>query len=164
MGLFGKSKRELLEWQNLLTSSPSRKLVMTESQLTATSQRVAANHLKILKESAELCNKTKKPDVFFLRYKLLLEHGEQLIKLSKYVKFTGTSPKASQKQVIKQRSAAIRQLIDRCFEDAELLKTDSAKKKRYNKILNDFFPYKAEMDKDNWNYLEDVCIRKSESK
>lgn len=137
---------------------------MTENQLIRASLPIAENHLKILRESADLCNKTKKPDVFFSRYELLIEHGEQLVKLSKYIKFKGATPKETLNQVLKKRPAAIKQLIDRCFEDAEKLKTETARKKRYDKILKDFIPYKSEIDKANWCYLEEMCANKIETK
>ena len=161
MGLFGRSKKELLEWQNLLSATPSNKLVMTEKQLLMSSKQAAENHMRILGDSAQLCEKTKKPDIFFSRYNLLIEHGEQLVKLSKYIKFSGTTPQKVLNQAVEQRPVLIKQLIDRCIEDAEALKTEASKSKRYAKILNDFMPYKSEMDASNWNYLESKCIPKA---
>ena len=157
MGLFGKSKRELLEWQNLIAANPTNRLVMTENQLKAATQRVAANHLRIVKESAELCNTTKKPEVFFSRYELLVSEERKLIALSKYVKFTGTSPSAALNQVLKERTAATRNLIDRCLEDAAGLKTAASRSKRCRKMLQDFLPYKDKIGKENWRYLEENC-------
>lgn len=157
MGLFGKSRKELLEWQNMIIATPINRLVMTEVQLKKASYQSAENSMRIMNDSARICEKTKKPDVFFSRYALLLEHVKQLVKLSKYVKFSGTTPQAVLRQAIEERPIAIRELIDRCIEDAEALKTDSARRKRYSKILMDFSEYRNEMDEDNWNYLESIC-------
>ena len=159
MGLFGKSKRELLEWQNLIVANPTNRLVMTENQLKAASQRMAANHLRILKESAELCNTTKKPDVFFSRYDLLVEVGRKLVELSKYVRFTGTSPAAALNQVLREKPEATRGLIDRCLEDVAGLKTAASRSKRCQKMLRDFIPYKDQVEEENWTYLEEMCVK-----
>lgn len=163
MGLFGKSKKELLEWQNMVLSPPSKKLVMSEAQLRKISLPIAQNSLRILKESGQLCESTKKPDVFFSRYKLMIQHAQYLVALSRFISFSGTTPKAVLDQAIEKRPLLIKQLIDRCFSDAELLKTDSAKAKRYTKILNDFSPYRVEIDNWNWNYLESICHQKKEN-
>lgn len=162
MGLFGRRKSDLIEWQNMLITTPSNKLLMTEQQLIMTSQQVASNHIRILKDSAKLCNETKKPDVFFERYNLLIEHSKQLVRLSKYVKFSSVTPQMALDQTINQRGEAIRQLIERCFEDAETLKTDPSKRRRYNKILADFTPFKSEIDEENWHYIENTCLKRIE--
>lgn len=158
MGLFGKSKRELLEWQNLILANPTNRLVMTENQLKASSQSAAANHIRIVKESAELCNTTKKPEVFFSRFDLIVKEGTKLDALSKYVKFKGTTPAAALDQIMKEKPEATKALIMRCLEDAAGLKTDSARNKRYRKLLFDFVPYKDKIEAENWTYLEEKCI------
>ena len=159
MGLFGKSKRELLEWQNLIAANPTNRLIMTENQLRAATERIAENDLRIINESLKICNTTKKPDVFFSRYDLIVTKGRKLISLGKYVKFAGASPSAALNQVLEEKSEAVRRLIDRCLEDASGLKTASSKGKRYRKMLQDFLPYKDQIEGNNWVYLEKRCVK-----
>ena len=158
MGMFGKSKRELLEWQNLVCS-PSNKLCMTESQLQAATIQNAQNHIRIVRESINLCKTTKKPDVFFSRFNLMVEHVQRLAQLSKYIKVNGIESATAVNDVINQKPQIIRDFIDRCFDDINSLKTESAKVKRYQKILIDFLPYRSQIDISNWAYLENHCIQ-----
>lgn len=156
MGLFGKSKKELLEWQNMV--SPHSQIRLNEKQLQVCSQLVIGDSLRIIQDCVSLCNTTKKPDVFFTRYDLLLEHSQKVAQLSKYVKFKGTSPVEAYNQVVSQRQQAIRDLIMRCLEEASAVKTESAKAKRFQKLLGDFLPYESKMDPENWNYLNTACF------
>lgn len=159
MGLFGKSKKELLEWQNMITDRPMDRLYLTEKQLQEASYLVVQNHLRIVNDCERLINTTKKPEVFFSRFESLLEIDQKLVVLSKYMKFQGRTPAEALAQATEQKPVAIRELMDRCFEDAESLKTDSARAKRYQKILHDFLPYKTQIDDPNWTYMEEKCIQ-----
>jgi len=97
---------------------------------------MAPQYLKILKDSANIINTTKKPDTFFERYALAEEYADKLCKL-KGIKYTGDSPTQIKKQLANQKQAAIRKMVDRYYADTCLkmskLKTQSAKQ---NKIIN----------------------------
>ncbi len=122
------------------------------------SQRMAENQLRIVKESAELCNTTKKPEVFFSRFDLLVKGGKKLAALSKYVKFKGTPPEIALNQILEEKPEATKALIMRCLEDSEGVKTTSARIKRYQKLLFDFISYKDKIETENWTYLEEKCV------
>ena len=162
MGLFGKSKKELIEWQNMIIDTPVNRLLMTEKQLQIHSKPIIDNHIRILNDSVQLCSTTKKPDVYFSRYDTLLEKAQLLFRFSKFVKFEGTQPEIILKQVIEERPLSLRDFINRCFDDNEQLKTSSAKAKRYQKMLMDFYPFRNRMDKENLNYLENTCAQRIE--
>ena len=159
MGLFGRSKKELIQWQNKIIANPSKKLLMNEKELQYQTEIIAENHLRIVKESSQLCDSTINPDVFFQRYDLLIKHSQKLVELSDYVKFKGASPKVALKHIKEQRVVAVQEFMDRCFKEIESLKTDAAKAKRYQKLLTDLIPYKNQIEEVNWSYLEGICVR-----
>ena len=55
MGLFGKSKKELLEWQNLIVDTPVNRLLMTEKQLKMHSKPIIDNHIRIFVFNIQVC-------------------------------------------------------------------------------------------------------------
>ena len=162
MGLFGKSKKDLLEWQNLILVSPVNRLVMTEKQLNVQTKPIVDNSIRILNDSAQICNTTKKPDVFFSRYESMIKQAQFLARLSKFIRFEGGHPNEVLKKIINERPMEVHNFINRCLEDVENLKTTSAKAKRYQKLLSDFYPYRSQLDKDNLLYLETTCAQRIE--
>ena len=162
MGLFGKSKKELLEWQNLIVDTPVNRLLMTEKQLNIHSKPIIDNHIRILNDSVNLCNTTKKPDVFFSRYATQIEKAQLLCQFSKFVRFEGGNPAQILQQIIQERPISTRNFITRCFDDIEQLKTASAKSKRYQKLLKDLYTYRDRMDPENLSYLENTCMQRIE--
>ncbi len=156
MGLFGKSKKELLQWQQLVVENSPDKLVISEKELQRLSQIKAQNSLGIVKDSAKILCKTTDPEVFFSRYELLLNHSYYLVQLSKYVKFSGASPNALFQQTQAQKQTEIRNLISRCWDNAiskaEKLKTPSAKSNRYIKLRDALDKFSSEMSEENKAY------------
>lgn len=71
MGLFGKSKKELLAWQKIVLYNSPDKLIMSEKQLKQISNQSAQNHIRIIQDCIKLIRHTTKPEVFFSRLELL---------------------------------------------------------------------------------------------
>lgn len=158
MGLF-TSKKELLSWQQILMPNANR-LVMNKQQLQAESKRRASGHLKIIQDCIRLVNETEKPDVFFKRLMMLKDHTYELSRLEPYVKFSGTSPSASLKEIMEKEQNSIHDFIDRfdysILYKIESLKTNSAKEKKCHEFydkLEIYFPY---MNQENISYVKDL--------
>ena len=152
MGLFGKSKKELLSWQKII-SPGTNKLVLTESQLKQQSVSRIQQSLKIIQDSLRLCNTTKKPDVFFNRWELLIHHMKTLAELEKYVSFSGDSPNTALLDFESKKYKEINNMIDRVYEEYQLkissLKTNSAKRKNIESFKYDLDCYSHLMSQDN---------------
>lgn len=113
MGLFGKSKRELLEWQNLITDSPSNRLYMNEKQLKAASVMVGNRLIEIVNDSGKLIETTTNIDTFFSRYDLYLDDLEKLSKLEKFVHMEGESPSEKLLEIRQDYAGTLQKFVDR---------------------------------------------------
>lgn len=118
-------------------------------------QLVAAQHLKILKESTNIINQTKNPDTFFQRYSLAEEQADKLCKLTG-VRYTGQHPQQIKQHLSEKKQAAIHDMIDRYFEDtaqkASKLKTASGKLKKFSSFITVLEDYYYLMNVDNIQY------------
>lgn len=158
MGLFGKSKKELLVWQNLILQDPPTKLIMSEKQLKQITEQQATNDLRIVQDCLKIISNTVKPDIFFSRLDLLKEKSKHLVLLEPYIAFSGASPTAAYEEVLEKEQEAIYQFICRyfstTFEKAESLKTEKGKKNHYQKFFDSLQPYTDRMNEHNLNYIE----------
>src|SRR5699024_9670296 len=77
----------------------------------------ASGMLKIANDCANLVNTTKKADVFFPRYYLLLEKLDNLAKLEKFNCFRGTSPSVNLSDTLDKKALTINDFIDRFYND-----------------------------------------------
>ena len=116
-----KSAREAREKQELA------------EKIRAQAKEQSAQWLKIANDCANLVNTTKNPDVFFPRYKLLLENMQKLAGLESTGIFSKSPnlPSAEFLRLEKLFPAATENFIDRSFEEAKekaaTLKTEKAK-------------------------------------
>lgn len=160
MGLFGKSKKELLEWQNIIAPNTPQ-LMWNEKQLKVFTQRSVEESLKVIQESMNLCNATKNPEVFFKRYDIVEQQLEVLSKLEKFVRFNGDHPslKLSEVRCIKQ--AEIAKMIERVWEDtldkASKLKTEKGKASKINAFRDEMDKYSNFMNDSNIEKYEALC-------
>lgn len=158
MGLFGKSKSQLLQWQNLVIENSPSKLVTNEKQLEQISYSKAQNYMKIIKDSSRIICETADPETFFSRYELLLKRSYDLVQLSYYIKFQGMNPQFFYQQVQTKKQDEIKNMFVRCWDNtiskAEKLKTPSAKKNRYTKLYETLEKYDSEMNDDNKAYYK----------
>ena len=158
MGLFGKSKKELLTWQNLVFQDSPNKLIMSERQLKQLTEQQAGDDLRIIQDCIKIISDTIKPDIFFSRLELLKEKSKHLIQLESYINFSGASPSAAFKEVIANEQQAIYQFIGRyynaTFEKAKTLKTDKGKKNQFKKFYDSLQLYTDKMNEHNIKYIE----------
>lgn len=77
----------------------------------------ASGMLKIANDCANLVNTTKKADVFFPRYYLLLEKLDNWAKLEKFNCFRGTSPSVNLSNTLDKKVLTINDFIDRFYND-----------------------------------------------
>lgn len=158
MGIFGKSKKELLVWQNTLLLDKTDKLMMNQKQLQELSDQQASNDLRIIQDCIKIIEETVNTETFFTRLELLKERSRHLKTLEPYVKFSGASPTAALNEVLNDEQPAIYALISRCynsaFDKAEKLKTEKGKKNQYQKIYESLDLYRDKMDQHNIKYLE----------
>ena len=158
MGLFGIGKNQkLLKLQKLLVENSPNKLVYTEKQLYSMASRTVQRELKIIQDCVELVNHTVKPDVFFSRYDLLLEHLEYLSKFQPYIKFQHNSPASEFAKIKNQKQAEISRFLSRYFDDisakADTMKTEKGKKGKYKKFFDSLQPYYNLMNTTNINFI-----------
>lgn len=158
MGLFGKSKKQLLQWQNLVVENSPNKLILSEAQLEKLSRQKAENSVRIAKDSSRIISETTDPDTFFSRFELLVQHSYQLVQLSNYIKFKGIQPQFFYQQVQTQKQTEIKSMLIRSWDNAvlkaEKLQTPTAKKKRYTKLYENLEKYESEMNEENQIYYK----------
>lgn len=160
MGLFNflKKKERLLQWQKaVMIDSPDR-LIMTEQQLKAITVQQAENDLRIIQDSIKLIETTLKPDVFFMRLKLLYEKLAHLCNIEQYIKFTGTVPSAAYHEFSNEYDEVIKQFLIRYFSDtfdkAERMKTEKGRIGKYQKFYDSLQEYYYYMNDENIEYIE----------
>lgn len=160
MGLFGKSKRELLEWQNLITDSSSNRLYMNEKQLKAASVMVGNRLIEIVNDSGKLIKTTTNIDTFFSRYDLYLDYLEKLSKLEKFVRMEGESPSKKILEIRQDYANTLQEFIDRYWKatlrKADNLKTQKGKEKQYQKFVNSFDSYRQRIPDSIKKYISNL--------
>lgn len=149
---------DLLTWQNVIMQDSQNKLAMTEKQLQETSDKMAANSLRIVQDCLQLLSETTKPDTFFSRLDLLKKESKTLASLEPYIKFSGVSPTVAFNELLDQEQEAIRQFLIRYFtsvyDKAMTLKTEKGRKNQYQKFYDTLQPYYQYMNDNNIDYIE----------
>lgn len=157
MGLFGKSKKELFEWQQLIMPD-APKLVLSEQQLRAQTPAITNRHMQIAEDCVNLINSTAKPDTYFPRYDLLISKLELLCKFQKFLNFSSQSPQVNLNSALKNRVNNTNAFIDRYWDSivkkATTLKTDTAKKNQYSKFIDTMQKYDKNMSPENISYYK----------
>ena len=101
--------------------------------------------LKIANDCANLVNTTKKPDVFFMRYNLLINKLENMTKLEPFKCFNGTSPSQNLANILNKKELTINDFIDRFYNDTlaqiNKFKTEKAKEKRIENFYTNLSKY-----------------------
>ena len=109
------------------------------------------NCLRISKDCAELINTTKKPNIFFTRYNLLISIINELITVEKKYKLKNPKPSEIKKDLMRKEPYTIDNFIDRYYQNTILkvnsLKTVKAKENSTKKFLADIQDYYIYMDK-----------------
>lgn len=115
--------------------------------------------LKIVNDCAELVNTTVNPDVFFMRYNLMLEKLEELAGLECTGIFDNSPelPSEAFLRVEAQFTAATNEFLERSLkkakEHADTLKTESGKSKAMSRYFDNMEKYSIHMDSESLEYL-----------
>lgn len=151
-------KEYLLRWQNVVMPEKGNKLLVTEEQLRATTQYIAANDLRIMNDCINIIQSTLKPDTFFMRLNLLADKAKRLAVLEQYISFSGASPSSAYNEVVENYQEAIKEFLIRYFSEtfdkAEAMKTEKGRIGKYQKFydsLQEYYPY---MDDKNKEFIE----------
>lgn len=130
------------------------------SKKKAAAEMMSPQWLKIMIESRDIVNRTTEPEVFFSRYDTVKEKAEQLVSISKYVKFKDMKPAEVLRQVTEQEDAATRDMVLRCFQkavlNAEKLKTEKGKLGQFEKFQSSLEPYFFRMSDENARLVQDL--------
>ena len=153
-----RKRSELLRWQHIVIPDSPNELIMTEDQLKAISQQQAANDLRIINDCINLIETTLKPDVFFMRLKLMHKRSIHLCSLEPFIKFSGASPIEACKEIENNYHEAINQFLRRYFSDtfdkAESMKTEKSRLVKYQEFYDSLQYYYCFMNKENIDYIE----------
>lgn len=151
-------KERLLQWQKAVMIDSPDQLIMTEQQLKAITVQQAENDLRIIQDSIKLIETTLKPDVFFMRLKLLYEKLAHLCNIEQYIEFTGAVPSAAYHEFSNDYDEAIKQFLIRYFSDtfdkAESMKTEKGRIGKYQKFYDSLQEYYYYMNDESIEYIE----------
>lgn len=98
-----------------------------------------AGMLKIANDCANLVNTTKNPDVFFMRYNLLINKLENMAKLEPFKCFKGTPPSQNLANILSKKELTINDFIDRFYDDMLFQISKLKTKKAQDKRIEDFY-------------------------
>lgn len=117
---------------------------------------MAAQWLKIAQESAQIVNSTKNPDVFFERYKLLIEKMKSLSDIENLLKFNTMKPSQNLKEILEKRELTIKEFIDRFYDETNKkirnLTMVNSKENNIKKFKEKLEFYNNEMSDSNIKY------------
>ena len=118
--------------------------------------------LKIVQDCVELVNATVNPDVFFMRYNLMLEHLEKLAGLECAGIFENSPelPSEAFLRVEAQFDTATNDFLDRSFEKAkehaDALKTDSGKMNAIKRYFDNMEKYIIHMSGESLEHFDNM--------
>lgn len=124
--------------------------------------------LKIVQDCVELVNTTANPEVFFMRYNLMLENLEKLAGLERAGIFDNSPelPSEAFLRVEAQFDAATNDFLDRSFEKAKAhantLKTDSGKTnaiKRYFDNIEKYIPQMSGNSLEHFSKMKETYLK-----
>lgn len=164
MGIFGRNKKDLIRWQNLVFDKPTPFLHTTEAQLKGITPAIFQRHLEIANDSAKLFNNTANAEVFFSRYDLFIKECEFLIALSEFVKLYDSNISNQLQKAKGQYNQIVMDFINRAWIDtcakAERLKTEKGKQNKYNKFFELMKQYEHRMPEQCRNHYKTLSTDK----
>lgn len=170
MGFFKKLFKQAIINQTKQQRAPSQRQSASSARKVITKHDVAdgikaqareraQQLLKIVRDCAELVNTTSNPEVFFMRYNLMLEHLETLAGLECTGIFEN-SPELPSKAFLRVESQFTTEtniFLDRSFasakEHADTLKTADEKKNAIQSYFNNMEKYIHHMDGESLEYF-----------
>lgn len=118
--------------------------------------------LKIVKDCAELVNTTVNPEVFFMRYNLMLEHLESLAGLECTGIFENSPELPSEAfsrieaQFTTETNAFLERSFDKAKAHADTLKTESGKKNAIKRYFDDMEKHTIHMSAESLKHFDDM--------
>ena len=158
MGFFKTKAQKLAERE-------AREKAELANRIRAQAKEQAVQWIKIVNDCAELVNTTKKPEVFFPRYNLMLEHLEMLAGIECTGIFNNSKELPSQifLRIEESFPAETQTFIDRSFEaakgKADTLKTAKGKKNAILRYFDDMDKHIIYMPIESVDYLEELKNR-----
>lgn len=116
-------------------------------------------HLKIVKDCVNLVNTTFNPEVFFMRYNLMLEHLEALVGLECTGIFENSPelPSDAFTRIDAQFDEETNKFLERSFENAkkhaDTLKTESGKTNAIKRYFENMEKYTVRMSSESVEYF-----------
>lgn len=118
---------------------------------------VAPQWMKIIQESATLCNSTVNPETFFSRYDLMEQYLRRLAAIEHLLSFSGNLPSGELQKMSEGKPAAIHDMIDRSYQrmiqEARALKTPKGQEARLLKYFNTMEGFEEELGPDGIAYV-----------
>lgn len=169
-GIFGKAKEErerLAIWQSYITYGNDVGGQFSEQNLIKYSLDAYSRHLKMARESADLFQKTVKPDVFFSRYDHFIESARFIVGLADFIELPDNNVAESLCYAENNFEEICNDFIMRAFsraaDDVKKLKTEKAKMKRYLHFFEDIEMYRDEFPPRSFSYFQDIKIATMEN-
>ena len=124
---------------------------------------VAPQWMKIIQESATICNSTVNPETFFSRYDLMEQYLRRLAAVEHLLSFTGSPPSAELRKVTEKRPDAIHDMIDRSYQrmiqEARELKTPKGQEGRLVKYFSTMEGFSEALGPDGSAYVQSLKER-----
>ncbi len=143
-----------------LAEREAREKQVLAEKIRAHAKLQSQQMLKVVNDCAELVNTTINPEVFFMRYNLMLENLEQLAGLECTGIFANSKelPSEAFLRIEAQFDAATNDFLDRSFENAKThantLKTDSGKNNAIKRYFDNMEKYIIHMNDDSLEYFD----------
>ncbi len=106
---------------------------------TSYAKMMAPQFLKNAKDSAEIVNHTKNPEVYFSRYDFMIDNLNKLIPLQPYIKLSGDSPEKLLHDICTKKDLTDSDFIHRYYDSVKSeigsLKNKTAKEKHANQFI-----------------------------
>ena len=114
---------------------------------------IAPQYLRQARDSANLVNTSKKPEVFFERLLYLHQLMRALSNMERYVRFSGKKPSQHLQEIERDRGVIINAFLDRYYQDIQgkisALKTIRAKENNALKFKSTLEKYLLIMTNEN---------------
>lgn len=155
-----KSQRTRKQKQETLAEREAREKQKLANDIRAQARIQSQGSLKIVNDCVELVNTTVKPEVFFERYNLMLEHLETLAGLECTGIFENSRelPSEAFLRVEAQFDAATNDFLDRSFEKAKehanTLKTENGKKNAIKRYFDNMEKYIIYMNGESLEHFD----------
>ena len=121
---------------------------------------IAPQYLRQARDSANLVNTSKKPEVFFERLLYLHQLMKALSNMERYVRFSGKKPSQHLQEIERDRGVIINAFLDRYYQDIQgkisALKTIRAKENNALKFQSTLEKYLLIMTNENKLRAEDL--------